>query len=90
MISDMDWIELSGDAELESFTEISIKPSSFSKYPDYICAVGRLKEGVKALAWLTGIKKEDVKVGMKLKLKPKITDEGLAYEFIAAAGSKLR
>jgi hypothetical protein len=85
MISDMDWIELSGDAELESFTEIVVKPATFSKYPDYICAIGKLKEGPKVLAWLTGVKKEDAKVGMKLKLKPKVVEEEqrLAYEFIS-------
>ena len=84
LISDMDWIELSGEAQLESFTVISIKPSSFSQYPDYICAVGKLKEGVKALAWLTGIKKEEIKIGMSLKLKPKVIEEGkLTYEFIS-------
>lgn len=81
---DMDWVELSEEAELLSFTEISIKPGSFSQYPDYICAVGRLREGVKVLAWLTGIKREEIKVGMRLKLKPKITEERLTYEFIPA------
>ena len=88
MISGMDWIQLSGDAQLESFTEILVKPANFSKYPDYICAVGKLKEGPSVLAWLTGIKREDAKVGMKLKLKPKVVEEEgrLTYEFIPAEG----
>lgn len=88
MISGMDWVELSGDAELESFSQVFVKPASFSKYPDYICAVGKLKEGPRVLAWLTGIKKEDAKVGMKLKLEPKVVpeEERLTYEFIPVKG----
>jgi hypothetical protein len=84
MVSDVEWIELSGDAELESFNEIFVKPASFQQYPNYICAVGRLKEGPRALAWLTGIERNDVKVGMKLKLRPKCEEEEkrLTYEFV--------
>lgn len=85
MTSDMDWVELSGDAELVAFTEIHVKPATFSQYPTYIVAVGQLKEGPRALAWLTGVKREDVKVGMKLKLKPVVYEEGrVAYEFVPA------
>jgi hypothetical protein len=66
-----------------TFTQVFVKPASFSKEPSYIVAIARLKEGVKALAWLTGIKREDVKVGMKVKLVAKVTSDGRAtYEFI--------
>jgi len=45
-------------------------------------AIARLKEGVRALAWLTDVKKKDVKVGLKVKLVGKVTPEGrLTYEF---------
>lgn len=86
MISNMDWIELSGEAELESFTQVFVKPASFSHYPDYICAVGKLKEGPRVLAWLNGVEKEDIKVGMKLRLKPKVVEgeRRLTYEFCPA------
>lgn len=86
MTSNMDWIVLSGDAELESYTQVFVKPASFSNYPDYICAVGKLKEGPRVLAWLTGVERDDIKVGMKLKLKPKFVAEEkrLTYEFCPA------
>jgi len=46
-------------------------------------AIGKLKEGVKVLAWLTGIQLENVKLGMKLKLVGKILPEDkVTYEFI--------
>ena len=51
----------------------------------YIVAVGQLKEGPRALAWLTGVKRGDVKVGMKLKLRPVVCEDGrVAYEFVPA------
>jgi uncharacterized OB-fold protein len=38
---------------------------------------------VKVLAWLTGFKLSEVKVGMKAKLVAKVTAEGNAtYEFV--------
>jgi len=83
MGDEMDWIELSGEAELEAFTEIHIKPASFRNYPNYICAVGKLKEGPRALAWLVGVERGDIKVGMKLHLRPKVAEDdgGLTYEY---------
>jgi len=54
--SEMEWVELSGEGELETFTHI--------------------------IVWLVGVKKKDVKVGMKVKLMAKVTPEGrLTYEF---------
>ena len=83
--SDMEWVELSGEAELETYTQVVIQPATFAQYEPYIVAIGKLKEGVKALAWLTSIKREDVKIGMKLKVRAKVTPEGRAtYEFVPA------
>ena len=81
--SNMKWVELSGKGEIETFTHIPIKPASFQSYDDYTIAIARLNEGVRALAWLTGVKLADTKVGMKVKLVAKTTTEGmLTYEFV--------
>jgi len=78
----LDWIELSSDAEIETFTHVVIRPTTFQQYKPYTVAIGRLKEGVKVLAWLTGFKLSEVKVGMKARLVAKVTPEGNAtYEF---------
>lgn len=59
-----------------------IRPSTFQQHKPYTVAIGKLKEDVKVLAWLTGFKLSEVKVGMKVELKPKVTDEGNpTYEF---------
>ena len=78
----LDWVELSSDAEIETFTRVVIRPTTFQQYKPYTVAIGRLKEGVKVLAWLTGFKLSEVKVGMKAKLVAKATPEGnVTYEF---------
>ena len=79
----MKWNELNGAAEIETFTQVVVKPASFSDEPDYIVAIAMLTEGVRALAWLTGIKREDVKIGLKVRLVAKVFSEGrVSYEFI--------
>jgi len=81
--SDTEWLELSREAEIETFTHVLVMPATFQQYEPYTIAIGRLKEGVRVLAWLKGVKLEDVKVGMKVKLAPKVSSEGmLTYEFL--------
>ena len=82
--SEMQWIKLDGQGELVTFTQVFVKPASFSDEPNYIVAIAKLKEGVNALAWLTGVKLEDIKTGMKVKLVAKVfSDKRVAYEFVA-------
>jgi uncharacterized OB-fold protein len=79
----MEWVELSSEAEVETFTHVVIRPTSFSAFKPYTVAIGKLKEGVKVLAWLTGFKLSQIKVGMKVKLVAKISEDGNGtYEFV--------
>jgi hypothetical protein len=81
--SEMDWIELSSEAEIETFTHVVVRPTTFQQYKPYTVAIGKLKEGVRVLAWLTGFKLSQISVGMKVKLVAKISSEGYAtYEFV--------
>jgi len=81
--SDLEWVELSNEAEVETFTHVVIRPTSFQQNKPYTVAIGLLKEGVRVLAWLTGFKLSEIKVGMKVKLVTKITAEGnVTYEFV--------
>ncbi len=81
--SNMRWVELDGHGEIETFTQIIATPHSFSKEQSYIIAIAKLKDEIKTLAWLTGVEREDVKVGMSVKLMAKVTPEGrIAYEFV--------
>ena len=81
--SEMMWIELKNEAVIETFTHVILKPTSFIQNKPYTVAIGRLKEGIKVLAWLTGFKISEIKIGLKVKLVSKIAAEnGLTYEFI--------
>ena len=83
LIKGLDWVELSSDAEIVTFTHVVIRPTTFQAQKPYTVAIGKLKEGVKVLAWLNGFKLSEVKVGMKAKLVAKMTPEGNpTYEFI--------
>jgi uncharacterized OB-fold protein len=83
--SSVDWVKLDGEGEVETFTEIVVKPASFSKESPYIVAIARLKEGVKVLAWLTGVEREDVKVGLKVRIVTKAASDGrVSYGFVPA------
>jgi uncharacterized OB-fold protein len=81
--SNVKWTELDGKGEIVTFTQVVVKPASFSKEADYIVAIARLKEGVRVLAWLIGVEREDVQVGMKVRLVARVTSDGrVSYEFI--------
>jgi uncharacterized OB-fold protein len=80
---ELEWVELSNEAEIETFTHIVVRPTTFQQYKPYTVAIGKLKEGVKVLAWVTGLKLSEIKVGTKVKLVAKVTPEGNpTYEFV--------
>jgi uncharacterized OB-fold protein len=83
LVSNLEWVELSKEAEIETFTHVVVRPTSFQQNKPYTVAIGKLQEGVRVLAWLTGFKLSEIKVGMKVKLVAKVTSEGNpTYEFV--------
>jgi len=83
LVPSLEWVELSKEAEIETFTHVVIRPTSFQQNKPYTVAIGRLKEGVRVLAWLSGFKLSEIKVGMKVKLVAKVAPEGNpTYEFV--------
>jgi uncharacterized OB-fold protein len=83
LVSSLEWVELSNEAEIETFTHVVVRPTSFQQNKPYTVAIGKLKEGVRVLAWLTGFKLSEIKVGMKVKLVAKVSPEGNpTYEFV--------
>lgn len=79
--SGAEWVEIQGEGEIETFTHIIIRPASFAGHETYTVAVAKMREGVKVLAWLTGTKLSDVKVGARVKLSATETEEGPSYAF---------
>lgn len=76
LLSKMSWVELGGEAEIETFTHVVARPISFQPYKPYTVAIGKIEEGVKVFAWLKGFKLSEVKVGMKVKLVAGTDEEG--------------
>jgi hypothetical protein len=66
---EVEWIELSKEGTLQTYTQINVKPFSFSHYDDYIVGIGRLPEGINITAWVREKDPRNLKVGMKLKLE---------------------
>jgi uncharacterized protein len=85
MSGSFDWVDLGTEAELLTYTYVQVTPTSFVENDPYLVAIGRLKEGIKVLAWVEGSKLEDLKPGMKLRLEARKSPEGSPfYVFVAA------
>ena len=67
--SEFEWVELSGEGVIESYTVIHVAPPRFQEEAPYIVAVVRLKEGVKLPGRLVGVEPEGVKVGMPVRVE---------------------
>ena len=83
LTTELEWVTLSSEAEVETFTHVVVRPTTFQQNKPYTVAIGKLEEGVKVLAWLTGFKLSEIKVGMKVRLIAKVSQEGNpTYEFV--------
>jgi len=82
-----EWIELSGNCNLITFTTLHFAPASFRYDVPYALGVAQFDEGPTVFAPLSKeIKHEDIKVGMRLKLEPAILPGGkIVYELRAAS-----
>lgn len=87
LISDMDWIPLSGQGELLTCTMIIVKPSSYAHYDNYVVAIAQMEEGVRVLAWLKIDDPKKIKPKMKVRLTTvRREPEGfITYQFVPQA-----
>jgi len=76
LASDVEWVKLSGEATLESYTHIQAKPQGFENYEPYTIAIATTPEGVRIMGWTEDIKFEEIKIGMKVKAKAKMLEDG--------------
>jgi hypothetical protein len=78
---EMEWVDVQGEGEIETFTHIIIRPASFQNQPTYTVVIAKMDSGVAVLAWLTGAKLGEVKVGAKVRLAPVQSADGPSYGF---------
>jgi uncharacterized OB-fold protein len=74
--SDVEWVKLSNESTIETYTYASQRPAGFNQYEPYIIAIARTKDGVRVMGWLEDIGPEDVKVGMKIIMSTKKLPDG--------------
>lgn len=79
MSNEFEWVELARDARLVTFTHVRVTPSSFAENQSYTVAIGELSGGLKALAWLEGVKPEEARAGMSLRVEARTSREGNPY-----------
>jgi uncharacterized OB-fold protein len=74
--SDVEWVKLSKEAILETYTRALQRPAGFNQYEPYTIAIARTKDGVRVMGWLEDVKPEDIKVGMKLEMSTRKLPDG--------------
>lgn len=76
MNGDFEFIEMSGNAQLHTFTKIVAAPTGFEDVAPYIVGVVDLAEGGRALAWFgESIDEGEIEIGMDLQIVPQIFEE---------------
>jgi len=75
MSNDMEWRGYSGKGKLVTFTTVHAAPTGFEDMAPYTIGVIDLVEGGRLLAWVEGIKPEELRIGMELRAVPSIMEE---------------
>jgi uncharacterized OB-fold protein len=81
--SDMEWIEITDNSKLVTYTIVNYGPSGFEDQAPYTLAITEFEDGLRVFGRLSkDIKEEDVKPGMELKVVPvKLLGDKVSYEF---------
>lgn len=66
--TNLNWIEISGEGKLLSYTIIYIAPEKFQDMVPYIVGIVKFDNGLRLPGMIRGVKHEDIKVGMYLKI----------------------
>ncbi len=82
--SDVEWVELSREGTLLTYTVIYVKPMSFAHYPDYAVGIARLPEGVNVTAWIRETDPRKLRVGMRVRIEivRRQPENYLTYELV--------
>jgi uncharacterized OB-fold protein len=70
-----EWVEYSGKGTLNTYTTIHAAPKGFDDIAPYKLGIVDLKEGGRLIAWIGEITKNEIKIGMEIKVVPRIFEE---------------
>ena len=65
---EFEWISVSGKGKLATFTVIHIAPTQFQALTPYPVGIIELENGLKIPGMISGVKQEELKIGMNLTL----------------------
>jgi hypothetical protein len=82
--SETEWVQISGNGTLLSFSVVHYGPAGFEDDAPYTIAVVEFEDGLHVFSRLCkDIKADETKIGMKLKIAAiKLPDDRLSYEFV--------
>ena len=72
---DFEWKEYSRDCTLNTFTVIHAAPTGFDDMVPYSIGICDLPEGGRLCGWLKDIPEDEIKIGMPLKVIPRIFED---------------
>ena len=75
MSPDWEWVEYGGDAVLHSYTVIHAAPTGFDDMVPYAIGIADLAEGGRILGWMEGVPRDEIAIGMPLRVVPRIMEE---------------
>jgi len=80
-----EWVPLSGDCKLVTYTKVDAAPAAFKAEAPYLLGLAEFSEGPKVFAWIDRMIPESaVKSGVGLKLKPfKLSNGNFCYTLTA-------
>jgi uncharacterized OB-fold protein len=81
--SDMEWIDITNNSKLVTYTIVHYGPSGFEDQAPYTLAITEFEDGLRIFGRLSkDIKESDIKPGMELKIVPvKLPEDKVSYEF---------
>ncbi len=80
----MDWVDISGQAQLVAYTQIFVRPQSFSEKQPYFVGVAKSRAGVNVLAGISVQDAKALKIGMPVKLAVERQANGVPTYIIEA------
>ncbi len=72
---DFEFVKVKSSGTLVTFTTINSAPTGFEDMTPYTLGLVDLDGGGRLLSWFENTKFEDIKIGMKVKVIPKIFEE---------------
>ncbi|MGA2664895.1 MAG: Zn-ribbon domain-containing OB-fold protein [Nitrososphaerales archaeon] len=79
MGANVEWVELGTDAELVTYTQVQVTPTSFVESDPYVVGIGRLERGVKVLAWVEVETLDVLSPGAKVRIEARSDPSGAPY-----------